>query len=245
MNKDIQFILQEKYNGDDSSWEFKCDVDNYNKGMPVGYIIGNVPFLDCVIDLEYKTLIPRPETEYWVEKIIQTIPENFDGEVCDIFSGSGCIGIAIAKYRPKAKITFIDNQVNSIRQIHKNIKINHIKSKVEVVQSDMFLNISKTKKFNYILVNPPYISKDSENIEKSVLEYEPHTALFAENEGMAFIQKTIEQAKNYLEKDGYLIIEHSPEQAEKIHRIAEKQGYINIQTNKDQYDIERYSIIEV
>ncbi len=138
INKDIQFILEEKYNGNHSSEKFKKDIELYEKGIPLGYIIGFVPFLGCKIDLSYRTLIPRVETEYWVEKIINTIPKDFSGNICDVFAGSGCIGISIAKKFPSLKVVFLDNSENAIKQMKKNITINKIEKQVKIIKSDYF-----------------------------------------------------------------------------------------------------------
>ena len=241
INKDIQYILEEKYNGNHSSEKFKKDIGLYEKGVPLGYIIGFVPFLDCKIDLSYRTLIPRVETEYWVEKIINTIPKDFSGNICDVFAGSGCIGISIAKKFPSSKIVFLDNSENAIKQIKKNITINNIEKQAQVIKSNVFLNLGYNQKFDYIFANPPYLSKKSSKVEKSVIKYEPHNALFAEENGFELIQTLIIQAIKYLEPKGYLIIEHDPEQKNKIHKIADAVKYSKIVSQKDQYDKYRYT----
>ena len=240
-SRNIQFILDEKYDGDDTAEGFKKDIILYDKGVPLGYIIGFVPFLGCKIDVSRRTLIPRPETEYWVEQVLNTLPVAWNGLVCDVFAGSGCIGVAIVTRRPQCRAVFLDNDTTAIEQVQKNIELNDIGDRATALRSDMFASVDPKQQFDYIFANPPYVSADSTRVEKSVLEYEPHTALFAEQQGFGLIQKTIEQSKQYLQEDGVLVIEHDPEQVDKLHRVAKKEGWDTITTYKDQYNKDRYT----
>jgi release factor glutamine methyltransferase len=179
-------------------------------GEPVAYIIGYVDFLGCRIDLSAKPLIPRPETEYWAEQVIAKIKkDNKTNPVClDIFSGSGCIGVAILKNIPQAQVVFAEKSTKFCRQIEKNLIINGIaKDRYKIIRTNIFRPLGDeklTEKFDYILANPPYIPLERKNkLNKSVIDWEPQEALFAKDDGLQIIKRFLSEVKNYL-KDGDL-----------------------------------------
>lgn len=228
LKKEELWLLEEKYNGVKTD-AFLSDIARLKKGEPIDYIIGFTSFLGCHIDLSYLPLIPRTETEFWVERTIKKILENKkDNLQClDIFSGSGCIGIAIASHIKSATIDFGDNNENCLEQIKKNVSKNEIKdSRINIYKSDCFENIPN-KKYDYIFANPPYIAHEREkNIQKSVVNWEPTDALFAKDDGLYYVKKIIEQAPSFLAKNGTIIIEFDSWQKEIIGKeLASKEIY--------------------
>lgn len=240
-NKEIDWILDEKYGGKVCEG-FKKDIKRLERGEPVDYIIGFTEFLDCKIDLSQKPLIPRPETEYWAEKAIAGIKENFD--ILDIFSGSGCIGIAVLKHVRNAKVCFAEKDKRLLKQIKINLKLNKIDSKkYKLVRSDVFQYVKG--KYDYILANPPYIAEGRrDKIQKSVLKFEPKRALFGGKDGLLFIKTFLGEAKNHLKKEGKIYMEFDSRQKEEIKEILEKIGYKNYQFQKDQFERWRYLIAD-
>ncbi len=226
MNKETQWLLKEKYGGE-ASKKFYKDVERLTAGEPVDYVIGFTEFLGCKIDLSKKPLTPRPETEFWVERELQQIKK---GKVLDIFSGSGCIGIAVLKRGLLCDISDID--LKAIQQIRKNLKINNVTGKV--IASNIFSNIKGV--YNYIFANPPYIpTARSDKIQKSVLKYEPKKALFGGGDGLFYIKKFLKEAKSRLNPGGSIFMEFDPPQKRAIESLLKKYGYASWQFNKDQY----------
>src|SRR3989338_7651129 len=131
--KEIGWLLKEKYQ-DKPTKKFDNDVERLKAGEPLAYVIGFIDFLGCKIDLSKKPLIPRVETEFWVQKVIEeTIPKSDDRsnsgiKVLDIFAGSGCIGVSIVRHIPNVKVVFAEKDKRLLEQIKINCKINDINS---------------------------------------------------------------------------------------------------------------------
>lgn len=241
--REKQWLLDEKYKGIESP-EFFEDLKKLDSGTPVAYLIGNMPFLGCVIDLSSKPLIPRPETEFWVNEIIRKyLSDSSSKKVLDIFSGSGCIGVAILKHT-SAVVHFGELQKQNAEQIQKNLNLNGIEnSRYQVFQSDVFESIPENL-YDLILSNPPYISKERmDTVDDSVLEHEDKNALFADDNGLFYIKKLIRESKTYLAPSGKLVIEFDPWQKDLIQKFLQEEGVHSFEFMNDQYDKPRILII--
>ena len=176
------------------------------KDKPIQKIIGYIEMANVRIDLSKKVLIPRYETEELIYHAIEFIKKNNYKSVLDLCCGSGFIGIALKKEFDNIDIWQSDIDKNAIKQTKKNLKINNVKNKI--IKSNMFEKI-KNKKFDLLISNPPYLTKN-EILSKSVLNFEPHHALFADNNGMFFYEIIEEKLSEILNKDGLVILEINP-----------------------------------
>ena len=248
MNKDEAWLLGEKHGGEITA-DFLADCARLAAGEPLAYVIGYVPFLGCQIWLESRPLIPRSETEYWVEKAIiaikqSTKPPMYEHRhILDLCAGSGAIGVAVANHIPQSNVTFAEIDHIHLPTIKKNI--DHTRSQNSsvnwtIAQSDLFENITST--FDFILTNPPYIDPALDRTELSVKNYEPPLALYGGDGGLALIKKIIAQAPIHLQPQGQLWIEHEPEQAEAIAALGATAGFA-VTTHPDQYGVIRYSVL--
>ncbi len=245
LEQQILWIFNDKY-GQKWNPEILKDIRRLKAGEPIDYIIGWKPFLNCKIDLSYKPLIPRPETEFWVEKAIEEIKASKKpAYVADVFSGSGCIGISILKNIKNAKVDFFEIDSSLIKQIKINLKINKIKkSRYRVIESDI-LEKSR-KKYDFILANPPYIATTRKNkIQKEVLKYEPKKALFGGKDGLNLIKKFLNQAQNHLNIRGQIWMEFDSFQKPLIQELLKKSGYKEWEFYKDQYGKWRCAILKL
>ena len=242
-------LLEEKYNGVKSE-AFYADCKRLALGEPLAYLIGHIPFLDTTIYLDSRPLIPRPETEYWTKEVIETLRTSTPSlglttdqpiHVLDVCAGSGCIGVAIADAIPETHVDFSEIEKRHIATIEKNLIENKISSKrTNVYNTNLFSGL--TQKYDIIVSNPPYIDSTLNRVHESVVDFEPHLSLFGGKEGMDVITEIIEQAPQYLVSGGQLWIEHEPEQSPTITTLATQHGFTVI-THKDQYMVERYSIL--
>lgn len=189
--------------------------------MPLQKIIGFIDFDNLKIKLNHKVLIPRYETEEVVHHAFQYIKKNMD--VLDLCCGSGYIGLSI-KQKTNANVTLSDFDQEAILQTRENAKLNNLN--VTVIKSNLFKKIKQ--KFDVIVANPPYIPKQTK-LDKSVLNYEPHHALYGGKDGNKFYRQIIKKVPKFLKKNGILIFEISPE-----NRIfLEKKGFkIYLDINK-------------
>jgi release factor glutamine methyltransferase len=245
MEKEICWLLREKYNNK-ATQNFYKDVKRLEVGEPLDYVIGFTEFLGCKIDLSKRPLIPRPDTEFWVEKVIEEIKKSGKKNIkcLDIFSGSGCIGISILKNARVVLCDISDIDKSNIMQIKINCEVNKInKKRYKIIQSDIFKNVKN--KYDFIFANPPYVALNKKSkVQKSVLKYEPKIALFGGNDGLSIIRKFLGQAKKHLNLDGVVFMEFSPEQKNVIEKIIQENKYLNYEFRKDQYGKWRWVMVK-
>lgn len=208
------------------------------KGKPLSYIIGNTEFYGREFNVNENVLIPRPETEILVEKVIADI-KHFDRQirVLDLCTGSGIIGITLA-LETNSKVVCSDISTGAIDVATSNK--NKLNANVEIIKSDLFSKIQG--KFDIIVSNPPYIkSADMLKLDSTVKDYEPHLALDGGDSGLEFYKKIINQAPNYLNPNGKLYFEIGIEQSGDITELLNK-DFKNINIVKDYNKIDRVII---
>lgn len=214
--REQRWLLDEKYNSQESP-EYNQDLEQLASGVPVDYLIGHREFLGCHIDLSHHPLIPRNETEYWVKRVLDEY-HNTDGlRILDIFAGSGCIGIAALQHLFTSTVDFVEYNRDFIDQIQKNLEINTIDpSRYTVTQSDMFTQL-EDQQYDLIMANPPYIAHNRlDTVQESVHDYEDHGSLYADDDGLFFIKKLIDELPHRLNPGGSCYIEYDPWQTDHI-----------------------------
>ncbi len=244
MNQAENWLLQEKYHGQPSA-DFAADRQRLAAGEPLAYVIGHIPFLDCQIYLDSRPLIPRPETEYWTQRVRETWSDQTQRrslQILDLCAGSGCIGIALAKSWPNATVTFAELDPAHLPTIKKNVAANlAYKQSTAVIQSDLFAAI--TGRFDLIVANPPYIDPALDRTDQAVLDHEPTLALYGGEAGFDCLRTILEQAPAYLVPGGQLWLEHEPEQVALVRENAA--SFATVVTHNDQYLTPRFSVLSV
>lgn len=206
------------------------EIKMLNSGMPIQKIIGFIEFDDVKINVDHNVLIPRYETEEVMRSALKFVDK--DSKVLDLCTGSGYIGLSIKK-KTNADVTMADISNEAILQAKENAVMNQLD--VKIIKSDMFQNIDD--KFDLIISNPPYIPQHIK-LNSSVLDHEPHNALFAGEDGNDFYKIICEQGPSYLNKGGVIVLEISEDNYEYIN----SQGYdiYNDINNKKRIAIKQY-----
>lgn len=241
LSRESRWLLEEKYNGQ-ATPEYEQDVERLRRGEPLAYVIGFVDFLGCRIDLSYRPLIPRAETEFWVEQAIGEL-KNTGGEnlqCLDLFAGSGCIGLAVIKHLPNVTVDFADNDPRGLAQITINLEINHIeRCRSRLIESDVFSGIKD--RYDIIFANPPYLAESrKDQVQPSVIGYESPKALFAGTDGLDLIRRFLGQVKNHLQPGGRIYLEFDFPQRSAIEKLLRENGFADFEFHKDQFGRERW-----
>ena len=203
--------------------------------MPVKYILGDCEFMGMNFIVRPGVLIPRPDTEILVEGVIEHINKRAYTEVCDVCSGSGAIGIAIAEFVKEAKVTLYDISPEAVALSKSNIEKFDFSKRVHAEFSDLLqAAIEKNKKFQVIVSNPPYIRDEViPSLMEDVKNYEPYIALSGGEDGLSFYRRITEQSLQVLEKGGLLAFEIGYDQREQVVEILLKSGFKEIECIKD------------
>ena len=210
-------------------------IDNIIKerltGRPLWYIIGNTEFYGYKIKVDERVLIPRPETEQLVEKVLINISDS--DTVLDLCTGSGAIAIAVAKNK-SVIITASDKSPEAIELAKENALLNGVD--INFIESDMFSKIKG--KFSIIISNPPYIKKaDIESLDKEIKNFEPKTALDGGEDGLDFYRIIAKQAPKHLYDGGVLYMECGEGQSGDIIKLLDK--FTGTEVFKDYNGIDR------
>ena len=222
------------------SKDIEHDYKLLKDGYPIQYLIGYVDFYGYKINVNEDVLIPRYETEYLLEKVINISKKIFSNKIniLDIGTGSGAISIVL-KNELNSNVTACDISKKALNVAINNAKINN--SSIKFIKSDIFSNIND--KFDIIISNPPYISSD-EVIMDSVKKYEPNLALYAPKDGLYFYEEIIKDARKYLNDKFIIAFEIGWLQGNLICDIAKR--YFNdsiIRIEKDLTNRDRYLFI--
>ncbi len=227
---------------------FKLISTHINEDTPLSHLVGFEIFYDRKFSVTKDVLSPRMETEELVYEVIKYIKNNKlnNLKILDLCTGSGAIAITLKKeleqLNVNTEIVASDISFEALNIAKKNAENNL--ANINFIKSDIFDNINC--KFDLIISNPPYISKDEKNdIQKNVLNYDPHIALFAEENGLYFYRNIIENAKKYLQNDNSLIFfEIGYKQGNDIKKISIKNNF-NIEIKKDINGKDRIAILKI
>ncbi|MBU0278294.1 peptide chain release factor N(5)-glutamine methyltransferase [Gemella sp. zg-1178] len=216
INLELEKKLEEKY--------FNLINEHILTDKPLSHLVGFDYFFDRKFIVNKFVLSPRMETEELVYTVINYIRKNENNniKILDLCTGSGIIGISLAKEIPSLLVTASDISCDALSVAKENAK--NLKAHIDFIQSDIFENIED--KFDIIVSNPPYISySEKDSIENNVINYDPHIALFADEDGLYFYRKILEQAENYLTKEGLIFFEIGFNQKNKIIDLAKKNNF--------------------
>lgn len=251
--KRIDIVLKSDFNIDQKSLNLmQIATKQLEQEIPIQYIIGKTEFFGLPFNINKEVLIPRPETEELVERVIKEVSliktyktdsnettNEKQLKILDIGTGSGCIAISLKKEIPSSKISAIDVSNEALRIAKKNALLNKVD--INFIHLDILKTNNLDKLYDVIVSNPPYVRElEKKEMKNNVLNNEPHLALFVDNKNpLLFYNKIAELAKNFLTKNGQLHFEINQYLGkETVILIAEK-GFKNIQLKKDIFGNDR------
>ncbi len=176
---------------------------------PLAYILGIQPFHNCQIKVDRRVLVPRPETEELVQKVLDEIPAR-NLRILDLCCGSGCIGIALKKELPNSEVTLADISPKALELAKENADLNEVE--VNFHQGDLCQDLKGP--FDLICCNPPYVSEEEYKTLEPELHFEPKGALVAPNRGLEIYQRLAKELPKILK--GRLYMEIGADQANEI-----------------------------
>lgn len=200
------------------------------KGEPLQYVIGSTPFCGLTIRVDGRVLIPRPETAELVDWVAGDAATG--GSLLDVGTGSGCIAISLAHRLPGWKVQGWDISDGALEVARENSRLNG--TDVEFRKVDI-LKAEPDCRLDVIVSNPPYVMESEKTqMEDTVLDYEPHTALFVpDNDPLLFYRAIAEFGKKNLVAGGRLFFEINPLEASALKEMLEKTGYHNVELRSD------------
>lgn len=217
-------------------------VRRHLEGEPTAYILGQWDFFDMTLTVTPDVLIPRDDsmavTELAIKKALY-LPQN--PRILDLCTGSGCIGLAVARRVKDAKVTLSDVSAAALRVAKKNVADLHLGGRVSCVPVDVTKPAAPfLGKFDLITANPPYISTaEMEKLDHSVRDYEPHLALHGGEDGLDFYRAIARNFTHALRPGGFLALEFGMGQADAVCSILGSWGYQILELRQDNSGILR------
>lgn len=205
-------------------------------GKPLSSIFGFVEFYGLRFDVSKKVLSPRMETEILVEQVAKAA-QNDKISILDIGTGSGAIAVTLAKIT-NASVTAVDISKQALVVAKSNAEKNEVK--VEFLQSDLFSRLKKSRKFDIIVSNPPYIrSLDIAGLDEEVKNYDPKLSLDGGEDGLDFYRRICQEAPLHLKNGGQIFFEIGKGQFKDVSKILQQNGFSEIASKKDYSNIIR------
>ncbi|HHU22866.1 MAG TPA: peptide chain release factor N(5)-glutamine methyltransferase [Clostridiales bacterium] len=210
-------------------------------GEPVAYITGSWEFYGLPMEVGPDVLIPRMDTEVLAETAIKNLKGKSDVRVLDLCSGSGCLGCAIAHELPSARVVMVDSSPAALRISKNNVLLNGLSPRVTCIQADVFdPPPSILGSFDLVVCNPPYIpTGELKNLDPSVRDYEPLSALDGGEDGLDFYRAVLKEWKSVIRETGSLMFEVGIGQAEEVKKMMRLSGFKAVEGIYDTGGIER------
>lgn len=216
---------------DENSLNIEETIQRLNQNEPIQYILSEAWFRDRPFVVDKNVLIPRPETEEIIDLIKAVNPKN----ILDLGTGSGCIPISLALEIPNARVYAIDISEGALQVATQNNA--NLTANVNIQKGDIlnFISPFEEQKFDVIVSNPPYVKNDEKTeMRANVLAFEPHLALFVENEDPLLFYRHIAQiGLTYLKENGFIVVEINSYLGKETKTCFESYGYLKVELIQD------------
>ena len=214
-------------------------IERRASGEPLQYITGECEFFGLPFRVNREVLIPRPETEHLVEKVLELAADFTRPRIVDVGTGSGAIAVALAHTLPAAQITAIDLSSAALQVAKENAERNGVADRLRFLEGDLLAPVAG-EQFEFVVSNPPYVaSGDHETLSVEVRDHEPELALYAGSHGLDIYRRLTPAAYNAVAPGGFALFEIGYGQAEAIAQLLRAAGFEDIQLTKDLQGIDR------
>ena len=213
--------------------KYRTVVKQRKEGIPLQHLIGEVSFFGLKFRVDRDALIPRPETEELLDHVLQRAPRDEEINCLDLGTGTGVLAVCMARYLPRAQVTAVDISPQALRVAEENARINGVLDRVRLVASDWFEKIVGST-YDLIASNPPYIEYAMlTELPVEVRDHEPRVALDGGSDGLKAVRAIVSQACEHLEPSGHLLLEIAHDQGERVSRMMEEAGLVNVTVELD------------
>ncbi len=213
-------------------------------GEPIQYIIGSTEFYGLSFRVTPEVLIPRPETEHLVEKVLKVAAGFEEPRIVDVGTGSGAIAVALARELPQASVTAIDLSAPALAVARRNAELNGVSSCIRFLSGDLLEPVAG-EFFEMVVSNPPYVpATDRVSLAVEVREHEPAMALFAGDDGLDVYRRLIPAAFAALVPGGFVAMEIGFGQSKAIETLLADSSFAQIEFAADLQSIERVAIAQ-
>jgi release factor glutamine methyltransferase len=185
-------------------------------GAPLAYLAGTKEFWSLPFEVSPSVLVPRPETEGLVEKVLE-LSTREEEAIIDVGTGCGCIAVALAKELPRARVDAVDISERALAVARRNAERHRARS-IQFLRSDLFSAFRGTGvKFDFVVSNPPYVSRaEWETLAPDVRDFEPRRALVAGETGLEVVERLVRRAGAFLKPGGHLVFEIGEGQRDRV-----------------------------
>lgn len=214
----------------DACASFEKLVEGRIGGEPLAYLMGRRDFWSLDLAVNSSVLIPRPDTELLVSWSLEVLRQTEADSLLDLGTGSGAIALAVASEFPACRVTGVDQSPAALKVARANGA--RLKLPAEWLESDWFSALAG-RQWPVIASNPPYIRSDDPHLSRGDLPAEPGTALVAGSDGLDCLRQITAQAPGYLDRGGWLLLEHGWDQGPEVRRLLQQHRFENIETRRD------------
>jgi release factor glutamine methyltransferase len=199
--------------------QFSAWLQRREQKEPTAYIVGSREFWGLEFEVSPAVLIPRPESEFIVEEALRHLEGDGEARIADVGTGSGCIGIALARSVPRARVVATDISRDALEVARRNARRHGVDGRVHLVETSYMDGLDGG--FDLITSNPPYVKeRDRQFTSRAVVRYEPHVALFGGEDGLGGVRAVLDAAVSRLRPGGRLIFEFGLGQDEEIRELV-------------------------
>lgn len=228
VNRAWLFTWPEKELSQDQIAQLTTLLERRKQGEPIAYLTGVREFWSLPLKVAPSTLIPRPDTETLIEWVL-SLPLPEQTRAVDLGTGTGAIALALASEYSQWSVSAVEYNPEAVLLARENVET--LGFNVQVEQGSWFEPLIGS--FDLIVSNPPYIDSHDHHLDEGDVRFEPRSALVAEDKGLSDLEHIIENAPQYLNNNGWLLLEHGYEQAEAVCDYLRQHGFVDVENRRD------------